>query len=185
MKINRTDIRKNPCGFQLILFLMALFLLRLDGLNRLLAQDVNQHHPEKTIKAVRIDRTVPKIDGVLDDPVWRQAPISEGFMQRDPTEGDSASERTTIQMAYDDEALYIGVMCYDREPAKIAARLSRRDVGVESDWVSVEIDPHHDHQTGNYFQVNAAGVLYDGQEYNDGYGDGSWDGVWQGKAKVQ
>src|SRR5690606_35359284 len=33
-----------------------------------------------------------------------------------------------------------------------------------------------------YFGVNAAGALYDGVLYNDGWDDSSWDGVWSGHA---
>ncbi|MHC4560563.1 MAG: DUF5916 domain-containing protein [Planctomycetota bacterium] len=142
-------------------------------------------HPENTIKAVRINPTPPKIDGILDDEVWQDAPASGDFLQKKPNEGELPTEKTTVQIVYDDEALYVGVMCYDTEPDKIVARLSRRDeCWVESDWVRLNLDAYHDHQTGCWFSVNAAGVHSDAQIYNDGPEDCSWDGVWEAKAAI-
>ena len=82
--------------------------------------------------AVRIQGAPPQLDGVLDDAVWKTAPLHEGFRQREPDEGKPASQRTTFQVAYDDEAVYFAVVCYDNEPDKIVSRLVRRDDYVES-----------------------------------------------------
>jgi hypothetical protein len=62
-------------------------------------------HPESTMIAVRAD-TPPKIDGVLDDEVWQHAPITTGFTQSDPDEGEPATEKTTVQIAYDDFSFF-------------------------------------------------------------------------------
>lgn len=74
--------------------------------------------PHRIVKAVRINGALPKLDGVLDDEIWKTAPLHEGFRQRDPDEGEPASQRTTFQIAYD-EAIYFAIMCYDSEPDKI------------------------------------------------------------------
>ena len=70
----------------------------------------------------------PKIDGRLDDAVWQQAPFASDFLQLDPVEGEAASEKTTVQVAYDEEGLYVGIRCYDSDPAghRIAADAARR-----------------------------------------------------------
>ena len=47
----------------------------------------------------------PKIDGRLDDAVWQQVPFTSDFLQLDPVEGEAASEKTTVQVAYDEEGL--------------------------------------------------------------------------------
>ena len=85
-----------------------------------------------------------------------------------------------MQLAYDDECLYLGVMAYDREPEGIVARLVRRDQWTEADHVQVMIDAHHDHQTAYWFRVNAAGSLNDGHISNDGDGWDAWDETWNG-----
>jgi hypothetical protein len=140
--------------------------------------------PEPSLQAIRINPHAPKIDGVLDEEIWHKAPISEGFTQRDPDEGEPASERTTVQVAYDNEALYIGVRCYDSEPEKIVARPSRRDQWVGMDWVAVHVDPHHDHQTGFVFLVGASGWQYDAISYDDTNEDDTWNGVWESSAAI-
>ena len=87
--------------------------------------EVDSHH--RTATAIRINSAPPQLDGVLDDEIWKSAPLHEGFHQRDPDEGKPATERTTFQIVYDDEAIYFAVMCYDSEPGKIVSRLVRRD----------------------------------------------------------
>ena len=166
------------------LWLIALVLYVLGSLNFLWAHEPNTHPPKKTMTAVRVNSPPPKIDGVLDDEVWQYTPAFTGFTQKEPNEGEPATESTTVQVAYDDEALYIGIIAYDREPDKIVAQLTRRDQQVEGDVISVSLDPYHDHQTGNYFKINPIGWLGDGNLYNDTEWDNTWDGVWEARATI-
>jgi len=118
--------------------------------------------PVKSVRAIRVSQATPKIDGVLDDEVWQHAPVASGFYQRDPEEGIPASEETAFQIVYDDEALYIAILCYDSEPDKIVTRLYRRDQirYGETDWVGIRLDPHHDHQTGFGFAITPSGSFW-------------------------
>ena len=142
--------------------------------------------PVKMCKAVRVYPKPPKIDGVLDDEMWKQAPIASGFYQRDPEEGIPASEETAFQVAYDDEALYIAIMCYDSEPDKIVRRLYRRDQISygETDWVGIRLDPHHDHQTGFGFAITPSGSFCDNIILDDSKFDGTWDSVWEVRTAI-
>ena len=99
----------------------------------------------------------------------------------EPEEGKPATEQTEIRIAYDDNAVYVGARMFDREPARIFRRLSRRDDDGGSDKLSVGFDPRHDHLTGVVFTVTAAGSLSDGIIYDDIRTDDSWDGVWDAK----
>ena len=133
----------------------------------------------KKATAVRTP-TPPRMDGLVNDDVWKLAVPITDFVQHDPLEGEAPTQRTEVRILYDDEALYIGWKLYDPEPQKIVARLARRDDQVESDFVSVRLDSYHDHQTAFEFTVNAAGVRTDILQYNDGMDeDESWDVVWQ------
>lgn len=162
------------------LLALFIFLLCFSSLS-LWAHESTHGAPVKSIRAIRVSPTAPKIDGVLDDEVWQQAPIASGFYQRDPEEGIPASEETAFQIAYDDEALYIAIMCYDTEPDKIVRRLYRRDQISygETDWVGIRLDPHHDHQTGFGFAITPSGSFADNAIINDSGFDGTWDSVWQ------
>ena len=137
-------------------------------------------------KAVAVRTTsAPKIDGVLDEPVWKLATPARDFIQQDPVEGAPASMPTEVLVLYDDEALYFGCIMHDADPSKIMARLARRDDEVVSDVISLRIDSYHDHQTNFEFTINAAGSKTDILQYNDGRDeDASWDAVWDVKTRI-
>lgn len=138
------------------------------------AAKLNTHPPVRAMRA-----TSPiRIDGKLDEPIWHSALPATGFKQRDPDEGAAPRQKTEVRLAYDDEAIYVGARMFDTAPDSIYARLSRRDVSVPADRFSIYLDPYHDRRSGYYFLVNAAGTLFDGTVYNDGWEDSSWDGVW-------
>ncbi len=136
--------------------------------------------PVPPVRAVRTNAPIV-IDGVLDEPIWKSDNATTAFHQSDPSPGAPGTQQTEIRIAYDDEAIYLGARMYDTAPDSIVARLARRDVSIASDRVSLYLDPFHDHRTGYYFMVNAAGTVYDGTISNDGWDDGSWDGVWDAK----
>ena len=140
-------------------------------------------HPAKVARAFRVD-VAPVIDGVLDDEAWQVAPLHLDFTQKDPIDGAAPTERTTFQIAYDDEAIYVAATCFDSEPDKIISRLARRDDWGVRDEFNINLDPHHDHQTGYFFVVGPSGYMGDGIGFNDGANDDSWDGVWQARTSI-
>ena len=164
--------------------------------------------PEGTpfLRAIRVDEA-PAIDGVvLGDPVWDGAVPSTGFLQTTPDDGQPASERTEVRVAYDRETIYFGVICYVRDPGTIIVSDSRRDTSLnETDSFQIIIDTYLDRQNGFVFGSNPAGLEYDGQVVNEGQGTArfggsgrragqqrgsgggfnlNWDGVWQVRAQV-
>ena len=138
----------------------------------------------KSIAAVRVNPHAPQIDGLLNDAIWQTAPKSSGFRQNRPDEGDPATELTTIQVCYDDEAIYFGIMCYDSSPDSIVAPLARKDRWPETDRVVLNIDPFHDHRTGAYFAVGPSSWTGDGVMFKDTWEDDTWDGVWIARAAI-
>jgi hypothetical protein len=141
------------------------------------------NHPLKVARAMRAS-TAPDLDGRLDDAVWSSAPVQSGFVQRDPDAGTPSSEKTEFMIVYDDEAIYIGAMMYDSAPDSISTALARRDDWRNRDDLSINIDPHHDHQTGHFFVVGPSGYMGDGTIFNDGWDDDSWDGVWEARTAI-
>ena len=71
------------------------------------------HANVPTVRGVRAQASII-LDGKLDDAVWTGAPAAGGFRQRDPQEGSPASEATEVRVAYDDEALYVGLRMHDQ-----------------------------------------------------------------------
>jgi hypothetical protein len=128
---------------------------------------------------IKIKPQAPKIDGRLDDAIWQQSPVSSDFLQLDPIEGEVASEKTTVQVAYDEEGLYVGIRCYDSDPQAIVSRLTRRDGETQADWISLSLDPHLDRQTGCFFTAYASGSVIDGTYADDRNKDETWNAVWE------
>src|SRR3972149_9345649 len=135
------------------------------------------------VKAYRVSESI-KIDGLLTENIWTSQSGVSDFIQRDPLEGNNATEKTEVFLAYYDEALYLAAKLFDSSPDSIVARLSRRDVGTNDDLFGIFLDPHYDKRSGSYFGVSASGTQYDGVLFNDQWDDESWDGVWESKVVI-
>jgi hypothetical protein len=133
--------------------------------------------PAPAVEAARTAASIT-VDGRLDDEAWASVAPFADFTQRDPEEGQPATERTELRLLYDDDALYVGARLHDAEPHRIVKRLSRRDESAEADRFSLYLDPRRDRLTGVRFEVSAAGVQNDEIIYNDTWTDDSWDAVW-------
>ena len=114
-----------------------------------------------TAKAVRVQEG-PILDGiVLDEPAWQQAPVISGFWQEQPEEGQPASENTEVRMIFTNDTLYIGVVCFDRDPSSIIVADSRRDAGLDdTDSFRMIFDTYSDRQNGFVFGTNPAAIEY-------------------------
>ena len=143
-------------------------------------------------EATRVD-TVPKLDGTLDDPLWQSAKLISDFRQREPYEGDPATEKTEVRILYTRHAVYFGIHCYDSKPSGIVASELRRDVNQDlDDHFEIMIDSNFDRRGGYVFQINPLGTQVDGlivEEQGAPNMEGSdfdpgWDGVWTSEARI-
>ncbi|NQT26301.1 carbohydrate binding family 9 domain-containing protein [candidate division KSB1 bacterium] len=136
-----------------------------------------------TYKAVRLTEKIV-VDGILSEPIWENAPAISGLLQRNPEEGEPATQKTFVRIAYDEDAIYFGVRMLDTAPDSIVSRLSRRDNLSTEDHFALAIDSYHDHRSGFIFGLSAGGTFLDGVCYNDDWSDDTWDGVWDGKVRI-
>ena len=114
--------------------------------------------------SVRAVRTAapPRIDGNLDDAVWRQATRITEFVQQSPLEGEPATEDTEVWVAYDDTHLYFGLYAHYSQPSMMRAnRVDRDQAFFGDDIISVYFDPFLDQQRAYVFSVNGYGVQND------------------------
>ena len=155
-----------------------------------LASGTTASGEEETTNAVRVGHAspaveAPAIDGRLDEDVWEGAEPFTDFVQAEPFEGEPATERTEVRILFDDEAIYIGAMLYDSDPAGIIATDARRDSGLDdTDSFRVVFDTYHDLQNGFVFGTTPAGLEYDGQLSNAGGGGGGMGGGPQLRART-
>ena len=123
------------------------------------------------------------LDGRLDEPVWSRAIPAADFIQRDPDNGQSATEKTEVRIAFNSDALYLAVICYDSDPDGSIAYQRRRDELLQSDdkfaWV---IDTFLDARSGYLFEMNPLGAMADALLGVNGQ-NRAWDGVWDARAR--
>lgn len=106
------------------------------------------------------------------------------FIQQVPTDGAQPSQRTEVYMGYDHQNLYLVWLCFDKEPGKIRAHLSRRENIFDDDYVEITLDTFHDQRRGLVFTTNPMGIQADGIWSENGGNDTSWDTVWNTWGKV-
>ncbi|MBI3934028.1 MAG: carbohydrate binding family 9 domain-containing protein, partial [Acidobacteria bacterium] len=142
-------------------------------------QDGVGTHGRKTIRATPLEQPI-LLDGKLDEAAWATAPVSLGFIQRDPQEGQPSTEKTEFRVLYTPSTLYLGIICYDDDAAGILARERRRDNSLENDdIVSVLFDTFHDHRNSFLFRTNPLGTQYDSLITDEGRNTNpNWDEKW-------
>ncbi len=143
------------------------------------------------LNAVKIS-TVPVIDGYLEPEIWETVHPATNFIQRQPDEGQPATEKTEVRVIYDEKNIYVGAMCYDSEPDKIIANEKRRDSDkmTQNDHFEVMLDTFHDQRNGYLFIINPLGAKLDFQIRKEGKIEGrfrtnnpnlnrDWNAVWE------
>ena len=123
----------------------------------------------------------PKIDGKLDDALWANVSWITEFTQREPQEGQPATQATRVAFAFDDNALYIGARLDSNDPKAMRALVTRRDREETSEQLLVSFDTYRDGRTAYSFGVTSAGVRIDYYHVADfeTRRDYTYDPVWQ------
>ena len=138
----------------------------------------------KILRAFAITGTSPQIDGRLDEEVWAVADAIDDFVQDEPDDQARPTERTVVQVAYDDRFLYVAARCDETDPSQITTGLGRRDNQLLSDRVTLNIDPRHDHLAAYIFSTNPSGVQRDFTFFDDFRRNNDYDGVWEVRTQV-
>ena len=144
-----------------------------------------------------IPRTPQKIslhdfDGMQPRPyLANRVAVIENFIQANPTDGGPPSQKTVVYLAYDDQNLYVIFVCFDTDPDRIAASISRREsFDEDEDWVEIFLDTFNDQRRAYCFSTNALGVQWDsrysettGSSGNQGH-QPSFDALWYSDGKL-
>ena len=146
--------------------------------------------PKRT-HAVKITHS-PKMDGILDDEEWKNAPSAGNFITNTPNFGQSASDSTTVKVLYDNTAIYIGAYLYG-DPSQIRKQFTPRDQErlADVDNFGVFIDSYLDRQNAFQFLVTSRNVQSDARlssnvvPTNGVFGELSWDAVWDSRVSMQ
>ena len=119
--------------------------------------------------AVRVEQR-PRIDGVLDEALWRSAVVIDQFIQQEPDEGAPATERTEVRVLYDGSSLFIGVRAFDSDPVGVVATEMRRDGNriLQEDNFQIILDTFMDLKSAYMFVVTPLGAQLDQQVFDEG-----------------
>lgn len=134
------------------------FLLQTNASDAL-AGDVAPHTmlQERSYTAETLSPTPPEINGDLNDDAWNSDGWSEGFIQREPSNGAEPSQETAFKSLYDTRNIYIAVRAYDTDSDPVERRSARRD-GIDGDWIEANLDSYNDKRTAFRFYLSVAGI---------------------------
>ncbi|HZS52710.1 MAG TPA: DUF5916 domain-containing protein [Bryobacterales bacterium] len=117
----------------------------------------------RKVRAYRVDKP-PTLDGLVNEDVWKRMEPAANFIQQQPDEGLPATEQTEVRIGFDDNNLYIGIICFDSEPENIVVTQNRRDAPLtDTDSVQILLDTFKDGQNAFVFGTSPTGIEYDAQ----------------------
>ncbi len=120
------------------------------------------------------------IDGKLDDAAWQQTELGKDFWMITPIDTAQTSAQTDFRLTYDENFLYIGVVCYEKIKHKgyIVESLKRDFSFGNNDNLWVILEPFNDLTNGFVFGANAAGAQFDGIISEGTNLNPNWDNKW-------
>ena len=122
----------------------------------------------------------PTLDGnVAGDPAWEGLTPITGFTQLRPDNGAPASQRTEVYFGFTQDALHVGVICHETDPAAITVS----NEGFQSDSFSMVLDTFGTGLAGMVFGTNPIGAEYDGQ-VADEFADWNWSTLWEVRTRT-
>ncbi len=118
---------------------------------------------------------------MLSEEVWNTASPTQPFTQKEPINGEEASESTVVKVVYTQQSLFIGIVCADSSPEDVVATELRRDGDLmKDDSIWILLDSFHDHRNAFLFATNSLGTQYDALIINEGSEvNSAWDEVWR------
>lgn len=139
---------------------------------------------KKSVSALRITKS-PVIDGKLNEAFWSKAEEAKDFVMFEPGDGGNEREdkKTTVKIAYDNEAIYFGATMYDNNPEEIPMQFGGRDQFGNVDFFLISINPNNDGQNDTEFAVMSTGAQGDAK-VSSGREDFSWNAVWDSEVTV-
>ena len=139
-------------------------------------------------KTYNITKTTdkPKIDGVINEPIWKNIDVADNFTQFKPNNGllERSTHKTKVKICYDNQNLYFAATMYDIAPDSILKELCKRDDdNKNNDRFTIVLDPFNNTQVEYNFTITASGVQIDKKMSKNG-GDKSWNAVWRSAVDI-
>jgi hypothetical protein len=137
-----------------------------------------------TVRAVRVSQPL-RIDGTLDEALYRDVPSMSDFIQVEPQAGQAATELTETWVSFDDDYVYVSFRAWDSQIESLIATEMRRDSPNNwqgNDLVAFIFDTFYDRRNSFTFTMNPLSGRSDGTMVNDRQYSGDWNPVWETRA---
>jgi hypothetical protein len=151
-------------------------------------QTLAQTPEPKKLAAKRTSQPI-KVDGLLDDAAWKDAPAALGYTEFRPTPSrkEDHENRTEVYMLYNDEGMYFGGYCHEKTKDSISTELNGRDGFGNNDFIGFILDTYNDKINAFEYFVTPLGEQMDAKmspNPNGNSEDWSWNAVWESAAKL-
>ncbi|WP_149303696.1 DUF5916 domain-containing protein [Pareuzebyella sediminis] len=138
---------------------------------------------------VKFVSDIPKIDGILDEPVWQTVDGPKDFQQYFPSDSVLAKQPTIIKMFSNGTTLYIGIKVFSNGNNWIVPSLERDFRAGGNDNISLMFDTFNDGTNAFLFGINPLGVnrealISGGGQRPETDFNTSWDVKWKGESKL-
>lgn len=151
--------------------------------------------PNIQIPRIEIPPTLSDFEGMRASARVSQRMLKvSGFIAREPADGAEPTQDTDVYLAYDKHNLYAAFVCWDKEPGKIRARMTRREDIFSDDSAEIMIDTFNDARRGYTFAANPLGIQWDALWTEGSIGNGrpgdfsgfddSFDTVWNSEGRL-
>ena len=151
-----------PCSYTINLKLIFLFISWISILgevkssvtkpSEIAVQSRGMYIGKPTFQAVYVDEG-PIIDGNLNDEVWHRAMPAGDLLKTFPEDNASGTQSTEFRIIYDKENLYIGIWCFQDNPANITANAGNLADAGNDDHALVILDTFRDQRNAYAFIV--------------------------------
>lgn len=125
------------------------------------------------------------IDGKLNEPAWELADVAKNFYLNFPNDTLPPTLKTEGRLTFNDEYLYVGIICYDDDRPWVVQSLKRDFQFMNNDLIAFSFDPYNDYTNGFTFSLSPYGVQREGSISGGGIESNSfnfsWDNKWFGE----
>lgn len=134
---------------------------------------------EKYVYYIKKAQSEIQVDGKLGESDWLSAQQTSPFFRILPIDTGYADAATTVMLTYDDQYLYMGVICQEGKEGDMIVESLKRDFSFsKNDNFLVFMDTYNDQTNGFSFGASAAGAQWDGIQANGGFVNLAWDCKW-------
>lgn len=152
-------------------------------MSNLSAQDNKTSNEEKYSIHIKKSAVPIKLDGLLEEEIWKTADIAKDFFLGRPYDTSFAQLQTEVRVAFDDNFLYVGAICYQPRSTYTIASFKRDYEQGTSDVFIVNLDTFKDRLNAFQFVTNPYGVQREGLIYNGEEVSNYWDNKWYSQVR--